>query len=434
MGQHKNMESIMRNILFIALLVLTSSIYGQKIEPIDDGDSLVWVQSNINKSFVKGNDIYDIVNYGAVGDDDTDNTTAIQEAIDAAAVDGGTVLIPIGIFKTNALTSYHNVTINGLGRNSVLKSNSAEPLITIEYEDYGNGYERTPQRLINEIYLNGDSIGTIGLNTIRMYHFRITGLKVQHFTESGIFNNGSLIGEFDACAVLYCPIGIRDSTQYPPLSDSDELIIHNSLIEHCTKYGVRHIGGSQLSITDSHFRFNGTSADSLTGGVFVSDPNGSQLAAARNEGMIPLLYMNNCWYESYSGVGITIDSARDVNQMCVVSNTQFKYSSASDVHTSIQMYDSEHGSNTFSKLVLYNNNFQDNKAIIADGDSTIVIDVNSYIRGSYTLRGGATYTSLIDFYGNFNPPSGTTPTDESTAQGWATIMVDDVEYRIKLYQ
>jgi hypothetical protein len=42
--------------------------------------------------------IYDILDYGAVGDGSTDSTAFIQKAIDAASIKGGVVLIPIGRF------------------------------------------------------------------------------------------------------------------------------------------------------------------------------------------------------------------------------------------------------------------------------------------------------------------------------------------------
>jgi hypothetical protein len=42
--------------------------------------------------------IYDILDYGAVGDGRTDSTPAIQSAINAASVKGGIVLVPVGRF------------------------------------------------------------------------------------------------------------------------------------------------------------------------------------------------------------------------------------------------------------------------------------------------------------------------------------------------
>lgn len=46
---------------------------------------------------INTNNIINVTSYGAVGDNATDNTTAIQSAINTAAA-GGTARIPAGIF------------------------------------------------------------------------------------------------------------------------------------------------------------------------------------------------------------------------------------------------------------------------------------------------------------------------------------------------
>jgi hypothetical protein len=62
-----------------------------------------------------------ILRYGAVGNDSTVNTTAIQNALNVAGVSGGYVYIPEGTFRTRALTVASKVTVYGAGRGSVLK-------------------------------------------------------------------------------------------------------------------------------------------------------------------------------------------------------------------------------------------------------------------------------------------------------------------------
>ena len=47
--------------------------------------------------------LFNILDYGAIGDDFTDNTIAIQKAIDDASICQGKVIIPPGIYKTNKL-------------------------------------------------------------------------------------------------------------------------------------------------------------------------------------------------------------------------------------------------------------------------------------------------------------------------------------------
>lgn len=56
--------------------------------------------------------------YGAKGDDATDNTTAIQAALDYVDDQpvGGTLVVPEGTFRSGALTMGSNTTLQGLGR------------------------------------------------------------------------------------------------------------------------------------------------------------------------------------------------------------------------------------------------------------------------------------------------------------------------------
>ncbi len=66
--------------------------------------------------------MYDVIVYGAVGDGSTDDTTAIQAAIDAAnGAGGGTAFFPKGVYLVTGLTLYRKVNLQGEGRNSVIK-------------------------------------------------------------------------------------------------------------------------------------------------------------------------------------------------------------------------------------------------------------------------------------------------------------------------
>lgn len=56
--------------------------------------------------------IYNIINYGAKPDGTTNNTTAIQKAIDEAAAQGGVVLIPAGNFVTGVIHLKSNIELH----------------------------------------------------------------------------------------------------------------------------------------------------------------------------------------------------------------------------------------------------------------------------------------------------------------------------------
>lgn len=64
--------------------------------------------------------VYNVKDFGAVGNDTADDTTTIQAALDAAiGAGGGIVFFPIGTYKiTSALTIYQHQTIQGTAANS----------------------------------------------------------------------------------------------------------------------------------------------------------------------------------------------------------------------------------------------------------------------------------------------------------------------------
>jgi hypothetical protein len=70
-------------------------------------------QQKIEPLSIEENGLINICSFGAKGDSSTDNTTAIQKAIDVAAKTGATVLIPQGTFLTSTLKLYPHVGMLG---------------------------------------------------------------------------------------------------------------------------------------------------------------------------------------------------------------------------------------------------------------------------------------------------------------------------------
>jgi hypothetical protein len=71
----------------------------------------------------KGNHVFDVKAFGAVGDGSTDDTTALQNTIDAAlAVAGGIVYLPAGTYLIDTTLGISDtITVKGAGRDSVIK-------------------------------------------------------------------------------------------------------------------------------------------------------------------------------------------------------------------------------------------------------------------------------------------------------------------------
>lgn len=77
---------------------------------------------------------YFVTNYGAVGDGTTDDTEAIEDAVAAAATDGGTVVVPPGRYRIRrTLYIPSNVIVKGLGGGVITKADTITTTLTQTY-------------------------------------------------------------------------------------------------------------------------------------------------------------------------------------------------------------------------------------------------------------------------------------------------------------
>jgi polygalacturonase len=111
--------------------------------------------------------VFDITTYGAVGDDSTDNTSAITAAIDAASTYGGAVYIPYGTFRSGQISLKSNVSIFGDGWGSCLKLKNS-----------------------GDNFLLASTDATDYLDDIVIRNLRIDGNKANNTTSGGILLNG----------------------------------------------------------------------------------------------------------------------------------------------------------------------------------------------------------------------------------------------------
>lgn len=144
--------------------------------------------------------------FGAVGDGLTDDTVAIQDAIDAVnAAGGGIVFVPEGTFLYTFIEIFSNVHLVGAGRASVLKfqsgTNTNDALrgqgvshasirhLTVDYNHANNVSSQTGMRIAEEssyvtlddcTFLNarGFAVSLAGLPTARNTHCRVSNCQV----------------------------------------------------------------------------------------------------------------------------------------------------------------------------------------------------------------------------------------------------------------
>lgn len=124
---------------------------------------------NANTLLDKGSMVFNVKAYGAVGDDSTDDTTAIANAITAAtAAGGGIVFFPAGTYKiTNTITLAVQVSLLGTGKKSsfihqVTASLDAFKLVSTSEVDAE--FSIRELGLIGAGATNGGSIGTVTIS------------------------------------------------------------------------------------------------------------------------------------------------------------------------------------------------------------------------------------------------------------------------------
>lgn len=137
--------------------------------------------------------------YGAVGDDSTDNLTAVQDAIDALPANGGDVAVPEGIYRvSNSLTLGPNDRLVGMGDEaSILKfTHTTTDGINLPNTNLGWGI-RDLKILSTRVTRAGSAIdGSAGAS-----YGRLKNVKVQGYWDKGLGLNNCVGNKFDGLEI-----------------------------------------------------------------------------------------------------------------------------------------------------------------------------------------------------------------------------------------
>lgn len=146
-------------------------------------------------SMVNGAPI-NILDYGAVGDGSTDNTAAIQAAIDAAYLDGKTVYAPAGRYlHTDTIVTKNGVNIVGEGGCHDPRNAGYDEGTVFEYTGTDDGWQ-----LNNPI--NSSTPAHVEISKITFYAPNIP-------TGKGAFaDTGSTQLYFDLCSFVFKASGV----------------------------------------------------------------------------------------------------------------------------------------------------------------------------------------------------------------------------------
>jgi hypothetical protein len=279
-----------------------------------DAATKKYVDGNLGGSSTLG--LFNVKNYDAKGDGTTDDTTAIQAAIDAAHVEGGVVWLPAGTYMSGQLTLYGNVSMIGANRAATtIKSNAAESLLYLHYPNGGGG-----DGVISDLTLHGNSLGTIGLDVFGVWKLTVQRVTILYFTQRGISMVGSLVSWIYDTSLLFNTIGFYADKGTVNGGEMSANFIHlvNCGMNWNSSWAIHWSGGNMLDLTHCDIEGNGTNGNASTGAVYIA-PEYKGIGAM----------ISNSWFEgNYGKAAVLVDTPDNADVYTSIQNVEFTLNTA----------------------------------------------------------------------------------------------------------
>ncbi len=282
----------------------------------------------------------DVTWFGAKGDGVTDDTVAIQTAINIAlSTNAGLVFFPAGVYATNKLTMVRNVTLMGAGQKAttiklrngqntnLLETQDANTLLSTGLTPAGARSAGAGNWMIRDLTLDGNRANNTTGHVLAFWGYRV---RLQDVTIRQAAENGIDSGWAD-----YQDVAIE------PIFPSMESMFTNVLIDTCGKYGWRTAGPHDFSCYNIIIIDCSLSADNIYSGLltrlftFDTTPP-TYVSTAIMTGQFNTLHiwqrgatverMRYCLEDRSGNLGFTnthLEGARTANALLLGNDTQF---------------------------------------------------------------------------------------------------------------
>jgi hypothetical protein len=233
-----------KNTLLISAFLLLGQLKFDCAYALSSLDAGVGVETATPPTRARGTAVRNVKDYGAKGDGTTDDTAAIQKAINSLPTTGGTVNIPSGTYSINANTSIKlrsRMLLNlATDAKLVARASSRDRFYIVLVQDVSD-VEIIGGELIGDRNIHTGTTGEWG-HAIAVYHSRRVTVKKSILRDC--WGDGISIGGSSA-------------------TPTDDVFISNVLAINNRRLGMTIAGSTNVKVYDSEFSFsNGTSPQS----------------------------------------------------------------------------------------------------------------------------------------------------------------------------
>lgn len=274
----------------------------------------------------KMRDLFSVKDYGATGDGVTDDTAAVQAALNYIVANGGALHFPAGIYLVSAtlacgkITSSKQVRIYGDGGAlTQIKATAAVTGAVLKISDLSLMPGYSGSVWISDLAIVGAGIATTG------FGFKATDMVHSHLERIfvsgcgvGFDMEGGISNDLSECFAYGNGIGFNIHS-WASGGFSGHPNIHNLLnckAKDNPTWGIQLDGGRMLNVLNADIEGNGTLGNAATGGVRV----GANVNAESPSTDGPGLTMRDSWIEANAGgAAIVFESGVNVLDRCFLA-------------------------------------------------------------------------------------------------------------------
>lgn len=336
-----------------------------------------------------------VLQFGAKGDDVTNNSTIFERAVEIL-IDGGELVFPKGVYRTDRalIVRYSNVTLSGYNATIKPLASFSNPLTTngiisvkpdvstdILYNNKVNGFV-----LDGADYIATPSVTQNGILAWHTYNAIISNNIVKGIENYGIWFSESTHGTIDGNTVY----GAEESIEVA-INVHKVLIINN-----------RVVGQTGLTV---NMYLNYANATEITYYNNYAEGSGNGLVLSQVDGGFKDISVDNFFCNTESGHGLIIEAGTLHSEENIsISNSTFKTTGASSYGIL------KEGPNTIKNFTISNSKFYSQENICINLDGPALIEnakiINSYFEGKASNYFGDINDFKLDGNKFFNITSG----------------------------